>query len=89
MEMRVTALDDAFVTKPTALGEHALRFEGVLRMARSLCEQVDWEQVRAATASPPERASFTLTERLGVVPEHPVPAPPRVGVASSAGHEAG
>src|SRR3954464_14569087 len=38
MEMRVRALEDVFVTKLMALGEHALRFEGVLQMARSLRE---------------------------------------------------
>ena len=41
MEMRVMAPEDVFVTKLMALNEHALRFEGVLRMARSLREQVD------------------------------------------------
>jgi hypothetical protein len=97
MEMRVMALEDVFVTKLMALSEHALRFEGVLRMARSLREQVDWEQVRRATVSSPfARAFFTLAEGLGVVPE-PVPAEagggrPRVSVVtplSSVGREAG
>ena len=39
------ALEQVFVTKLMALSEHALRFEGVLRMARSLGEQVEWESV--------------------------------------------
>jgi hypothetical protein len=64
------ALEDVFVTKLMALGEHALRFEGVLQMARSLREQVDWERVRIATASSPfARAFFTMAEGLGIVPE--------------------
>src|SRR3954465_6724968 len=70
MEMRVMALEDVFVTKLMSLREHALRFEGVLSMARSLREQVDWERVRSATASSPfARAFFTMAEGLGVVPE--------------------
>src|SRR3954466_6328643 len=70
MEMRVMALEDVFVTKLMALSEHALRFEGVLRMARSLREQVDWEHVRRATVTSPfARAFFTMAEGLGVVPE--------------------
>ena len=91
------ALEDVFVTKLMALSEHALRFEGVLQMARSLREQVDWERVRSATASSPfARAFFTMAEGLGVVPEdRPAQAGagrPRVSVPAplrSAGHEAG
>jgi predicted nucleotidyltransferase len=97
MEMRVMALEDVFVTKLMALSEHALRFEGVLQMARSLREQVDWERVRRLTASSPfARAFFTMAEGLGVVPEagaEPAGAGrPRVSVLTplrSAGHEAG
>jgi hypothetical protein len=97
MEMRVMALEDVFVTKLMALGEHALRFEGVLSMARSLREQVDWERVRTATATSPfARAFFTMAEGLGVVPAaQPEAGPtgrPRVSVVtplSSAGHGAG
>src|SRR3954449_10322372 len=69
MEMRVMALEDVFVTRLMALSEHALRFEGVLQMARALREQVDWERVRSQTASSPfARAFFTMAEGLGVVP---------------------
>jgi hypothetical protein len=97
MEMRVMALEDVFVTKLMALSEHALRFEGVLQMARSLREQVDWERVRTQTASSPfARAFFTMAEGLGVVPvDRPaetVTGRPRVSVVAplrSAGHEAG
>jgi hypothetical protein len=53
MEMRVMALEDVFVTKRMTLGEHALRFEGVLSMARSLREQDDKERVRATTIEAP------------------------------------
>jgi hypothetical protein len=57
MEMRVMALEDVFVTKLMALREHALRFEGVLRMARSLREQVDWEPVRRVSVVTPLRSA--------------------------------
>src|SRR3954469_8323151 len=69
MEMRVMALEDVFTTKLMALSEHALRFESLLRMARALREQVDWEQVRSATeASPFARAFFVMLEGLDVLP---------------------
>lgn len=70
MEMRVMALEDVFTTKLMALTEHALRYEGLLRMARSLREQVDWAQVRATTESSPfARAFFVMLEGLGVLPK--------------------
>jgi len=68
MQMRVMALEDVFTTKLMALAEHALRYEGLLRMARALREQVDWDQVRAATReSPFARAFFVMLEGLGVL----------------------
>jgi hypothetical protein len=74
--MRVMALEDALLTKLCALGEHQLDYEPLLQTARSLREQVDWEQVRSRTASSPyARAFFTLVEGLGVVdPPGPSPA---------------
>jgi hypothetical protein len=40
----------------------------VLELARSLREQIEWDQVRTRTAeSPFARAFFTLVEELGVV----------------------
>jgi hypothetical protein len=81
MEIRVMALEDVLVTKLMAINEHALRFEGPLRMARALREQVDWDDVRARTAgSPFARAFFVLLDGLGIVPagaEAPAPAAPR------------
>jgi hypothetical protein len=68
MEMRVMALEDVFTTKLMSLSEHALRYEGLLRMARALREQVDWDAVREATReSPFARAFFVLLEGLGVL----------------------
>jgi hypothetical protein len=81
MEIRVMALEDVLVTKLMAINEHALRFEGPLRMARALREQVDWHDVRSRTGSSPfARAFFVLLDGLGIVPagaDAPAPAPPR------------
>ena len=69
MDMRVMTLEDVLVTKLMAITEHALRFDGPLRIARALREQVDWDDVRARTDSSPfARAFFVLLEGLGIVP---------------------
>jgi len=70
MEMRVMALEDVLVTKLMALSEHSLRYESLLRIARALREQVNWDDVRARTAeSPWARAFFVMLEGLGILPE--------------------
>jgi hypothetical protein len=82
MHMRVMAIEDVLITKLMAITEHHLRFEGVLAIARSLREQVDWPQVRAATASSPfARAFFAMAEGLGIV------APERGGPHAGTGRE--
>src|SRR3954447_5009801 len=69
MDMRVMALEDVLTTKLMALSEHSLRYEGLLRIARALREQVDWNEVRDRTASSPfARASFVLAEGLEILP---------------------
>src|SRR3954449_5838586 len=69
MDMRVMALEDVLTTKLMALSEHSLRYEGLLRIARALREQVDWQTVRERTASPPfARAFFVLAEGLEILP---------------------
>ena len=69
MTMPVITADDLLVTKLSAMGEHTLDYEGVLRTARELREQVDWDDVRDRTAdSPFARAFFSLAEDLGIVP---------------------
>ncbi|HVF13209.1 MAG TPA: nucleotidyltransferase [Acidimicrobiales bacterium] len=69
MTMPVITANDLLVTKLAAMGEHALDYEGVLRAARELREQVDWDDVRECTAdSPFARAFFSLAEDLGIVP---------------------
>ena len=70
MDMPVMALDDVMTTKLMALTEHSLRYEGLLRIARALREQIDWETVRARTEeSPFARAFFVLAEGLGILEE--------------------
>jgi hypothetical protein len=69
MQMRVMAIEDVLITKLMAIDEHQLRYEGLLPIARALREQIDWAQVRAATASSPfARAFFVLLEGLEIVP---------------------
>jgi hypothetical protein len=66
--MLVLALEDVMTAKLLALGEHQLDYESVLEIARSLREQVDWEEVRRRTRDSPYAAAFfTLVEGLGVV----------------------
>ena len=69
MDMKVMALEDMLTTKLMAVSEHALRYEGLLQMARALREQVDWDTVRSRTEdSPFARAFFVLAEGLDVLP---------------------
>jgi len=71
---RVMALEDVFSTKLLALDEHRLDYSGLLLMARSLREQIDWEALRQRTeGSPFARAFFVLCEELDI--SAPVPAP--------------
>lgn len=78
--MLVMALEDMVATKLLVLDEHALDFEPMLQIARSLREQIDWEQVRARTAeSPFAKAFFTLVEELGIVERHEGPPAARRG----------
>jgi hypothetical protein len=72
------ALEDVVVTKLMALSEHALRYESLLQIARSLREQIDWHDVRERTAeSPFARAFFVLLEDLGILPGTQPLAPAR------------
>jgi hypothetical protein len=96
MQMRVMSLEDVLITKLMAITEQHLRYEGPLAIARALREQVDWDRVRAATASSPfARAFFVMLEGLGIVPSR-IDAPqagvkpePRVRVVTSAGSGSG
>ncbi len=69
----VASLDDVMATKLLSLTEQEPDFAGVLELARSLREQIDWEAVRRRTKpSPFARAFFTLVEELGII-EPPQP----------------
>jgi hypothetical protein len=92
MEMRVMAIEDVLTTKLMAITEHHLRYEGLLRIARALREQIDWPQVRRATAASPfARAFFVLLEGLEIIPAEPHAAhagaqhEPRVRVVTGGG----
>jgi hypothetical protein len=66
--VRVASIDDVMTMKLLALSEQEPDFGSVLEVARSLREQVDWEDVRQRTEEAPFAAAFfTLAERLGIV----------------------
>ena len=68
MWMNVMTLEDVLTTKLAALEEHALDYEKLVQVARSLREQVDWSAVRArADRSPFVRAYFALLEDLKII----------------------
>jgi hypothetical protein len=68
MDIRVMALEDVLTTKLMALTEHSLRYEGLLRIARALREQIDWPGVRGRTAHwPYARGFFAMLEALEIV----------------------
>jgi hypothetical protein len=63
------ALEDVFATKLLSLDEHNCDYQSVLLMARSLREQIDWEQLRERTDGHPfARAFFVLVEDLAIAP---------------------
>jgi hypothetical protein len=77
--MKVASLEDVISASLLALSEQWLRYEGVVTIARTLREQVDWDEVRRRTAeSPFAKAFFTLVEELDIVPR------PRLSAAASA-----
>ena len=68
-EMTVMALEDVLTTQLLSSVEHKLDYETPVQIARSLRDQVDWDELRARTAdSPFAKAFFVLVEELGVVP---------------------
>jgi Uncharacterised nucleotidyltransferase len=73
ISVNLMALEDVFATKLLAFDEHNCDYSGVLLMARSLREQVDWDALHERTADWPfARAFFTLAEGLDVVHDSPV-----------------
>jgi hypothetical protein len=65
--MLVMTLEDVLVTKLLAIDENSLDYRSVLQIARSLREQIDWDDVRVRVGGSPYAAAFfTLVEELGV-----------------------
>ncbi len=66
--MNVMRLEDMFALRLQTLNEHHLEYAGLLKMARALREQVDWDAVRARVSHTPYgMAFFTILEGLEVV----------------------
>ena len=75
----VASIDDVLVTKLLAITEQEPDYRSILEVARSLREQVDWNDVEARTKqSPFARAFFTLGEGLGIVERRTVLRPVHV-----------
>ena len=68
MTMRVMASEDLLVSKLMAMTEHSIDYRSCLEIARSLREQIDFENVRERTESSPfGRAFFVIAEGLEIV----------------------
>ena len=66
--VEVAAVEDVLVQKLLALTEQQPDYSSVLELARSLREQVDWDEVRERTESSPfGKAFFTLLNELEIV----------------------
>jgi hypothetical protein len=71
MRLPVTSLEDVLATKLLALTEQEPNYGAVLEIARTLREQIRWDEVREKTnGSPFAKAFFTLIDELGILPEH-------------------
>jgi hypothetical protein len=63
----VMSIEDVLATKLLALHEHELDFTGLVRIARSVREQIDWRYLRERTReSPYATAFFVMCEELGI-----------------------
>jgi len=67
VRMPVMRPEDVLVTKLLAMREHEVDYDSALEVARSVREQIDWDEVRRRTESSPyAKAFFTLLGELGV-----------------------
>jgi hypothetical protein len=65
--MPVMTVTDVLGTKLLTLKEHEVDYEGVLEIARTCREQIDWALLRERTGdSPYAKAFFTLVDELGL-----------------------
>lgn len=77
--MNVLRLEDMFALRLQTLNEHYLDYAALLKMARALREQVDWDAVRTRVRHHPYGlAFFTMLEGLEVV------EPPQASTAPAA-----
>jgi hypothetical protein len=68
----VMSIEDVLATKLLALQEHELDYTPVVRIARSVREQIDWRYLRSRTRDSPYAAAFfALCEELGIAPSGP------------------
>jgi predicted nucleotidyltransferase len=68
MTFRVMGVDDVMTTKLFAFKEHYLDYESALEMARTVREQIDWDELRRRCADYAyAQPFFTLAEELGVI----------------------
>jgi hypothetical protein len=66
----VMSIEDVLVTKLLALHEQELDLTAVVRIARSVREQIDWRYLRERTVGSAFAAGFfTICEELGITPE--------------------
>jgi hypothetical protein len=71
MRLPVISLEEVLATKLLALTEQEPDYRSVLEIARTLREQIRWDEVRERTkGSPFAKAFFTLIEELGILPDH-------------------
>ena len=67
VRMHVMTADDVLVAKLLAMREHQVDYDQVLELARTVREQIDWDDVRERTSeSPFAKAFFTLVDELGL-----------------------
>jgi hypothetical protein len=67
ISVNLMSLEDVFATKLLALDEHNCDYSALLLRARSLREQIDWEQLRERTDDWPfASAFFVLADGLGI-----------------------
>ena len=67
VRMPVMRAEDVLVAKLLAIREHEVDYDRVLELARTVREQIDWDEVRERTRdSPYAKAFFTLVDELGV-----------------------
>jgi hypothetical protein len=67
IRLPVFTLEDVMTTKLLSMTEQEPQFGPVLEIARSLREQIDWDELRRRTdESPYAKPFFTLVEELGL-----------------------